>query len=146
MDIVLQFIEDEKYIEKILIKFKHCLLSLKSNNIDIKEQALKFSQKSVFLIILKNNKVLGFIAFYCNDFKNRISFLSMIAVLPEYSGNGYGHILMNEFIRISKEKGMSVLKLEVNKNNVNAISFYKKLGFKINDEMDNSFIMEYLIN
>ena len=55
-----------------------------------------------------------------------------ISVLPEYRGNGIGTKMMNMLFKLSKKRGYRKTLLHVNINNP-AVSFYKRLGYKISD-------------
>ena len=44
---------------------------------------------------------------------------------------GIGTLLINELIRLSKEKGKDNISLEVNEENENAIKLYEKSGFQV---------------
>lgn len=51
-------------------------------------------------------------------------------VVDIFRGIGLGKLLLNQLILKAKEKNISELALGVNKDNVNAISLYKWIGFK----------------
>jgi len=58
-------------------------------------------------------------------------YISNIAVYPEYRGKGYGKKLMLEAERQAKGMGARKIVLDVEKDNIRAIHFYKKLNYKI---------------
>lgn len=55
--------------------------------------------------------------------------LEKIYVLPEYKGMGIGKLALKEIIKRTAELGKKKLFLYVIDTNINAISFYEKLGF-----------------
>lgn len=59
-----------------------------------------------------------------------------IDVEESYTGNGHGTALMQTLIQHLKEKKINGLILGVDKNNVRAVSFYKKMGFCILHETE----------
>ena len=61
-----------------------------------------------------------------------------IALKPEYQKKGLGFYLVSQIIENHKKK-YSKYFLEVRKNNLNAISMYKKLGFKYLYERKNYY-------
>ncbi len=61
-----------------------------------------------------------------------------IDLLPETQGQGLGREITNLFINKLKELNVPSLHLEVGKNNVGAIKFYKKLGFYVIKEYNHS--------
>lgn len=61
-----------------------------------------------------------------------------ISVLKDYWGLGIGTALFNEMIRISKEKGVLQMELEVVEGNERAKGLYEKVGFTIVAEKPNA--------
>ncbi len=59
----------------------------------------------------------------------------MLAVKPEAQRRGLGTQLMQRFLQESRIKGARVVSLEVRKGNIEAIRFYKRLGFRIFNEI-----------
>lgn len=55
--------------------------------------------------------------------------ITNIAVHPEFRGAGLGNLLMEKMIELSKSEGAASMTLEVRRNNIPAISLYKKYGF-----------------
>ena len=51
-----------------------------------------------------------------------------VAVLKPYRGQGIGHLIMLEIITYARQQSRKVLQLS---SQVHAISFYEKLGFKV---------------
>ena len=55
----------------------------------------------------------------------------MLFLDPDYFGQGLGKILMNYAIN-----ELSVDKVDVNEQNINAVNFYQRLGFKTYERTD----------
>ena len=89
----------------------------------------KFYKNAQVVQICNDNKLVGFAAYYCNDFENKNAFLSMIVILKEYQSMGAGGVLLKYIIEDCKRVGMDNLLLEVDKKNEFAINFYLKKGF-----------------
>lgn len=53
-----------------------------------------------------------------------------IAVRPDLQNRGCGGKLMDEFLRIAREKDAKSVWLEVRESNENAVGFYSKYGFR----------------
>lgn len=119
-------INKEEEIFGMLNDFAPYLHSLKNEEVDKREMASKFSQRARVLVLETDCERVGFISFYCNDDKNHIAFISMIAVKPLFSKRGYGTLLLNQAISIAKLNGMKQIKLQVRKDNVKALSFTQK--------------------
>ncbi len=84
-----------------------------------------FSHKIVLDI---NGKVVGFLF---GEIIFEEGNILMIAVDKSFQGKGFGKKLLNHFIKKSKEKGARNIFLEVSVKNEQAVSLYKKSGFKI---------------
>lgn len=95
------------------------------------ELAKKIYHSGEIIALRRNDEKIGFAAFYCNDYINKIGFLSLFAIKKEYRGKGYAHNIFQTVIQTMRESGMNFLKLEVRKDNIKAISFYKKEGLRI---------------
>ncbi|MGC8608360.1 MAG: ribosomal protein S18-alanine N-acetyltransferase [Thermoplasmata archaeon] len=65
--------------------------------------------------------------------------IESIAVDPDYSGMGIGHSMMASIESISLFRKYFTIVLEVREKNVKAISFYKSLGFKETEFIENYY-------
>lgn len=91
-----------------------------------------------------DGKLAGYTAIKPEDEK-RI-FLSKLYVDKSYRGNGISRFIINHIISKYKPLGYNSIWLTVNKNNVNSIKVYNKLGF-INDgplvtDIGGGFVMD----
>lgn len=126
----IKVLTDVDSILTILNEFSDSLQSLRRGCEFRKTMAVKFAQNAKFLTINSNREeVLGFAAFYCNDQDSLTAYLSMIAIKSEFRQCGYGKYLFDKMVDISLENQMKAIKLEVDRNNISALSFYKTLGF-----------------
>jgi len=80
------------------------------------------------LIVIENTKNHEIIGSSWMTFDGRRIHLHHVGVKPSYQNKGLGKKLTLESIKYAKKKGYQI-KLEVHKDNVNAIKIYKKLGF-----------------
>lgn len=115
-----------------------------NNQARLKELSEKFQNYGIFIKVCENKNIVGFAAFYCNDSKSGIAFLSMIIVNSEYRKRGVGKNLLNMVLLKCIECKMNFIELEVDKSNYEAISFYKKNNFLCVAQSSNSYI--YLKN
>jgi ribosomal-protein-alanine N-acetyltransferase len=72
-----------------------------------------------------------------------------IAVAPEQRGRGIARLLMDQAIKVAREKDAEVLALEVRASNITAIALYEKCGFvrtglrlKYYEGVDDAVMME----
>ena len=86
-------------------------------------RTIDFNHLDVFCLI-QDDKVLGFLGVAGQ--KTEMLFLD-----PDYFGQGLGKILMNYAIN-----ELSVDKVDVNEQNINAVNFYQHVGFKTYERTD----------
>ena len=135
----------DKYeiVNNIMHIFDNCFMpniSCRVKNLD--EYSKKIFNFASTYYIRENDMIIGFCSFYCNDYDNAIGYLTQIAVLPDYNGRGFGKVLLNKCIDECTMSGMKKLKLEVYKENLKAIKFYKNNGFEnIEENAESNYMM-----
>lgn len=84
--------------------------------------------KAVCAVGLLNGAVVCYYSFYniCSE-----GYVNNLAVKQDFRGKGFGTQLINDMMVRAKSLGVGALTLEVNENNTNAISLYKKFGFEV---------------
>lgn len=81
-----------------------------------------------FIVATLNHKIIGFlIGVKINNEKTKIL---MISVLPKYQKQKIGTKLLEEFIKRTQKEKINTIELEVRTDNIKAINFYEKHGFK----------------
>ncbi|HEX8017361.1 MAG TPA: GNAT family N-acetyltransferase [Flavobacterium sp.] len=108
-----------------------------NNQLDKKEQ--------LFYMISEDETTLGFIGIE-HHYKNEpVTRIHKIYLLPETQGKGIGKKVIVEIQKLALENNSSSLSLNVNRFN-SALSFYKKIGFEVIDEVNidigNGYLME----
>lgn len=105
-------------------------------------QILKYSKlfKKIFFILELDGKISGYAGFYLHikmvGFRLvKVATLYSIAVDPALQGKGHGTKLLMESINEMGENGVYVFNLYVNVKNEGALSVYKKIGFRIVENM-----------
>lgn len=66
-------------------------------------------------------------------------YIANVAVDPKYRKAGVGTLLVRRIFSLAREKGLSFVTLEVRASNENAISLYKKCGFKTEGRRKNFY-------
>ncbi len=79
-----------------------------------------------YYLLMKNNKAIGYVGIIIKDHE---LFLSKFYVLLEQRNKGIGKQVMTYLEQLSIEHGINKITLTVNKNNIDVIRVYKKLGF-----------------
>ncbi len=71
--------------------------------------------------------------------------LVVIGVDPQYQGRGYGTVLLQEFERITREKGIYKMMLTVMSDNFQAIKAYEKNGWTMHEvKVKSTSMVKYL--
>ncbi|SFC56844.1 Acetyltransferase (GNAT) domain-containing protein [Alkalibacterium subtropicum] len=137
-------ISDVDTMYQLLIKFDTVFSpSLSEKARGLKDYAEKLVNNAVTYAAIKDCEVVGFISFYLGDEKQAYAYITLLAVVPEYQGRKNAQALFDRCIEKIREVKINTVELEVEKNNVSAISFYKKNDFKIIEETsDNNFYMQ----
>lgn len=79
----------------------------------------------------EDNEIVGLLWGYRHSTELEEAFhVAYIAVLPEKRGCGIGRELLRRAEETAKQLGIVNVELIVSEDNLNALSFYKKLGFK----------------
>ena len=96
---------------------------------DLTAYAAKIAYFAEIVVAVHDTGDIGLAALYANDPSGRCGFLTMLAVVPERIGAGFGSGLLQRAIRIADARGMQTIRLEVAKTNRRARDFYAKFGF-----------------
>lgn len=104
----------------------------------------QFDKGHQFILAMVDGQCAGYAAYEIKGSKNEAK-LHKIYILPAMQGRGIGKILINEVVNRVKQKGTSILFLNVNRYNP-AINFYEKLGFKIVGSEDNPIGNDFFMN
>jgi len=120
---------EEKDYSKIIKK----KITYPKDNLIKKEfnEALK-SRKHLILFVKEDKKIIGYLhsTFFSNPY-SKGGYVEDIFIIKEFRRKGIAKKLINEFIKILKEKGYKKIHLSVNTKNIGAIKLYEKLGFEI---------------
>ncbi len=98
------------------------------------------TRENSYSFIYENHEPYGYVTFFIED---DTAHIESIAVLPSKKGKGIGKALMRAVEEFSLNKGLKKIVLEVRKKNRRAIEFYKGLGFKIKDLINDYYTIPY---
>ena len=104
-----------------------------SDYVDLKEYISKIIANGIIITALKDEKIIGIIGGYINNLTNKIAYVSILGVDESCRNLGVGRELMEKFVLEAKKARMENLELETHKENMRAISFYKKFGLNIDN-------------
>ncbi|MBE0391148.1 N-acetyltransferase [Flavobacterium sp. PL002] len=134
--------------EQIIELFKNLNTEFIMNfsDIGLENYVEKIIKKASIISIIKNDILIGFIAYYDNEPNKEMAFLTMIIVKEEFENLGYGKSLLEFSLKEIIGKGFKKYGLKVHVENKYAIRLYEKYGFvKIEREL-NFFYMEKKIS
>jgi ribosomal protein S18 acetylase RimI-like enzyme len=87
-------------------------------------------QPELFFVALLDGKVIGSIMV---GYEGHRGWLNYMAVRPDHQRRGYGRKLIEKAVDELKRLGCLKVNLQVRRNNVSVLEFYKHLGFKDDD-------------
>lgn len=94
-------------------------------------------------VIYEEKEPIGFFSFYANDDNTKQGYLTLIALKGAWQGKGAGSRALLFICEECKKRQMKEIRLEVDKNNQRAVSFYRNNGFAVGGEASReSFYME----
>jgi len=126
-----------EYFENIDNKYSRVL----GNNVSLFDYCKKLSKNAEIFYLEINNKKIGILAFYANNFESRKAYVSSISIFSKYNGFGFGKKLLDFLEEYLKELKFVEIELEVEISNSKAITFYKQFGFIEISRKDISLIM-----
>ncbi|HPH92270.1 MAG TPA: GNAT family N-acetyltransferase [Ferruginibacter sp.] len=129
----------------ILWHLKECnnnFLPPLTDRIDINAYAKKIFDKAVTFEAWENKNLIGLIAAYVNTGNPKISFITNVSVKKEFMGMGIASVLLKKCIAHAADVHCNEIHLEVFKNNIAAINFYKKYNFTQSGTQENSLLMK----
>ena len=80
------------------------------------------------LVAEVDGKVVGYITTWANP-ETKIGHIPNFAVHPDFQGRGIGRRLLEAALRLLRERGMEMAKIETLEQNLVASKFYPKMGF-----------------
>ncbi|MBK6991141.1 MAG: GNAT family N-acetyltransferase [Chitinophagaceae bacterium] len=109
-----------------------------------KSLALQMAEGSQFIIVQDTKRPVGFASY--KPVAIKIYKLDKIYILQTQQGKGIGKFVIDYILQQIKDRGAESLQLQVNRNNINAKSFYEKIGFRIIQEADFEIGNGYFMN
>lgn len=102
-----------------------------SDKVVLNKYAVKLYEKATLCCEIDNGTIVGMVAGYTENIINNMAYIALVGVKKEYRGNGIASNLIKQFIDISNNKKINKIHVYTDCSNINAISMYEKLGFKI---------------
>jgi ribosomal protein S18 acetylase RimI-like enzyme len=128
-------------IYDFLVKSDKLFTPALSLRVSLVEYSEKLVRNSTMIYVKAGRDIIGLVAFYLNEDSSDFAFISLICVLDKYRGNGIGSRLINKCIKLVQKNNNKSIRLEVDSENREAISFYRKFGFNIEQHKKGSCIL-----
>ncbi|MDO5429831.1 GNAT family N-acetyltransferase [Parabacteroides sp.] len=112
-----------------------------SSRVEIHEYCEKLCSNATHLCARCNNRLIGLISIYINNYNSRIGYISLVHISNNYRKYGIATKLLNRMFHIVRDRGFFIVDLEVDKTNIKARNLYDKFHFWIKEEREKSYIM-----
>jgi 2-polyprenyl-3-methyl-5-hydroxy-6-metoxy-1,4-benzoquinol methylase len=105
---------------------------------DIEKFSRKIHKNAITFEAWEGNALIGLVAGYFNNIKERLGYITNVSVYNEYAGKGVASELMKRCIDHAKKLEFVVIDTEIPVSNTNALSLCEKFNF-IKDGQDGDF-------
>ncbi|WP_413667286.1 GNAT family N-acetyltransferase [Mucilaginibacter sp. Mucisp86] len=125
-------IEQGSYLKSKIFDLMNMLVNDESGLFevgDLDSYIDKLIEKACIITIMEQDVLHGFLAYYANDYNNKVGFISMLIVDPSTKRMGYGRRLVEFALKDLTLKGFEKCRTEVNADNIKAVNICKRLGF-----------------
>lgn len=102
-----------------------------STRIKLEDYAAKLVDKAVLVGAKWHGRLVGLVAFYCNDLATRRAYVTCLGVAAEARGRGLGVTLIRQAMAVSHAAGMEVMDLQIDGDRPSLLAFYQRFGFRI---------------
>ena len=89
----------------------------------------KFLKSATLCAEFADNRIISLVAGYTENLTNNTAFISVVATLEGYHGQGVATKLIKEFIDVCIKKKIDAVHLYAVESNTVAVNMYKKFGF-----------------
>jgi len=97
--------------------------------VNIKEYSKKIFENSITFEAWEGPALIGLIATYFNDRKNRVGYITVVCIINDYVRTGIAAKLMSICIGYAERQNIREIQLEVFKENAPAIHLYERFKF-----------------
>ena len=100
-----------------------------------REEFTSIIERNGMLVADERGEVLGLVSFFRRHVGSErqcarnVFFISDMAVLESWRGNGIGRMLFDQVKKMARDSGMDAVELQVNARNAMARNMYEKYGF-----------------
>lgn len=124
---------------EFLLRVDQDFITSISSKTNLEDYARKLVEKGFVISTITNNRIIGMVVIYCNNFDTLEAYIPFVAVDKSYRGLKISKTLMLSAINYAKELGF--IKIGIHTENPVALNLYTRLGFEIKE---NNFDRKYL--
>lgn len=135
----------ENDISLHLTKCNDSFLPPLNTRVNIADYSKKIFDNAVTFEAWNDKELIGLIATYFNE-ENKFGFITSVSVTKDYMGEGIASKLLQLCLEYATNNNYKEIKLEVFKDNIPAINFYKKYNFTQFATKDDSIFMNHLLS
>lgn len=129
-EIVFQRSIEKHELESFLHEINDSFTPKLNETYTISAYAEKLMNYAEFFIACLNNKIIGFIAFYCNDEQKNNAHIPILGIDGKHRGIGLGSKLLQLAIDYVEALNFNTITIETNKGSA-AQYIYEKKGFSV---------------
>ena len=111
-------------------------------HVNVQQYFDKVFSSAIILPLIEEGKIMGALAFYCNDYINKRAYFTFLAISGTQRKKGLGSYLMKMGLQFVELNGFKTVEAEVYKNNVQSFKMCEKLGFVIKEDKGGFYIMK----
>ena len=121
-----------QYYHEIIDLWKRSGIDVTSSDTRDEIERMLIRNPDFFLIGKESEKV---IAVVMGAFDGRRGYVHHLAIDPDYQKKKYGRMMMDELIEKFHNKKVHKIHLFIQKDNKEVVDFYRKLGWKVRDDL-----------
>lgn len=128
----LRFASNEAGAAQIAAHFRECdtvFVPPLSGRVDIDDYAHKIVTHGQRFEAWSGEVLVGLVAVYCNASDKRTAFITSVSTLPSWQGQGVAAHVLRDCIAHVRTQDFARIELEVDGDNLAALSLYEKSGF-----------------
>ena len=130
-------------IEKFLLSINDDYPVSLTNKINLQDFILKISNSGFIIGAFLDDKMVGGLFFYANNYSKKLAFLTLLGVQKEYRCLGIANNLLTEMKKYCQKNSFNTIQLYTHKENEIAKAFYTKRHFyEIESDRDDSLKFE----
>lgn len=133
-------------IRELIYKFDKVFINSVIKNENFLNTLDKIVNHGIVICAMKKERIVGYCAFYMNDFESNTIYISLLAVDDNWQGKHIGTNIIDYIKKLGRINGFEKIRLEVNNSNITGIKFYKNNNFYFGGQASkNSNYMELLL-